>query len=137
MNKVNKTESTPVNPLDQLSVEEIEAIVLDAEQIKKDQTDEMKAIPRLKVVSDRIKEHRKDPKWKKQKEELDSLKDKRDEIKRTIDADIEQFLQEKGELESPFKKAIKDQNEIIKSGVEAMARKGRVVEIIADQDEEA
>jgi hypothetical protein len=123
------------NPLEKLSIQELEILLVDAEQTIKVTKKQLKDNARIEELGSQIKAHRNDPKWAGHKEKLEAIKEKAEELKvekgeinAEIDEEVSEQIAEKSQLEAPYKDIIKVQNETIKQALSAMEAKGRVVQ---------
>lgn len=135
---------TQENPLEKLSIEELETSLVDSEQIIKTTKAELKAHVRIEELGSQIKNHRDDEKWADHwkeiadiKEKLDDLKSQQKELQAEIDEDIAEQIAEKSQLEAPYRETIKGHNQNIKQVLIVLESKGRVVQMPEETPEEA
>lgn len=126
--KTSKPKSKKENPLEKLSVEEIEVIVVDGTQLAKEKAQELSSNAEYSKLGEEITAHKKKPENLKLKEEVDALKEKIKEINAKINEGLEDITERRSEIASPYTEAIKLAKENIKNGILALQKKGRVVE---------
>lgn len=145
--EVNQTEpSTEAqeNPLEKLSIEELEKNLVDSEQTIKGTKAELKDHIRIEELASQIKAHRGDPKWKDHKDKIAAIKEQEDELKAEkqglqgeIDEAISDEIAEKLQLEAPYREIIKAHNANIKQVLIVLESKGRVIQRTEEDEEQS
>lgn len=123
-----KPKAKKENPLEKLSIEEIETVVVDSTQLAKEKSQALSANPEYAKLGEDITAHKKKPENLALKEEIDTLKEKIKELNAKINEGLEEITERRNEIAAPYKEVIKISNDNIKNGVKALQKKGRTVE---------